>query len=365
MSKAMKIKISSKKLFFKISLIIFLSYFQTVSSYIYKIRYYYNSITKKTICMLSDWHIMGDEKQNLEQFEKFKKICELLKKKETKSQVLFELRCAYTLEDCNIPSGVMCEKIASTDIKYNVKITSFEIQSSVIKPYQMHLFPLRMNGYSWLIDLWVFALKDINSFVKYKSIDPRLLILPEPLWTSKNKVAAGFVRTSWLINFKNLLLYKQKKYMEKGILGNALLAKLNKIFEEMKSEDFLQKIIECHESKEKILEVLKVELYKNRNPFFIRPLEHEALLNMCCDHDFKYTFLLAGGNHTTYLKQYLLEFGFKLVDKWGIFTEKAFKLGFNLPNKLQQEMNMAFSDIYNKIEKDSAAVSIPVAVLAH
>jgi hypothetical protein len=348
----MKIEVSSKRLFALICLFVIFSCFQTASPYIYQILHWYNPKTKKAIFMLSDCHHMGDRKQALEQFEKFKKICEMLKKKELVSQILFEDLYAYTLY-YNIEEETMCKAIANKDEWFDVKFSVFDVQSnlSTILKLDFSISDFKTGSCSTSIDLWPFALKDTNTFVTYKSIDPRLIGF---LWQWNVKLFEPLQQISFLSNFKNLILLKEKAYLNSDALGGELLRILKKIFDEMEAERFLELIEKHRENKKMIQKIISLEMILGT--FFSRALEHEALLHMCFEHQFKYTFLVAGGAHTDYLSTYMKKLGFELVKTWGISTGEALELALNLPNDLKQKMDDAFDKIYNLIDhkiKDS------------
>jgi hypothetical protein len=339
-----------KKSFFKICLIAFLTFWQTASSYIYQIKQYYNPTTKKVIFMLSDIHTLGSRQQNLEQFELFKKICELLKKKKIRSQILFEDVFAYTLE-YGIEKETKFEKtfwddgieINGTSILHVILSDLSEIKGTI------NITNLSCDSNTWLFyNLGEFALKNTNSSVIYKSIDPRFIACIWRLDNYKNvKTALDIL---FLSNFKNLVLLKYKMYKDR--MCDNLQRYLKKIYNEMKVEEFLQKIAECQKCEEKIRKVIDLE-YEKGGLFFYRALEHEALLHMCFEHDFKYTFLLVGGAHADYLSQYMEGLGFELKEVRGWSTDVILEPNSNnLSDDLKQEMDAALLKIYNLIDQD-------------
>jgi hypothetical protein len=337
----------NKKIIFKICLVTFLAFWQTASSYIFQIRHYCNPKTGKTIFMLSDQHNMGDKKQNLEQFEKFKKICVLLKKKGIMAQILFEEPYAYTLGN-DVEKETMCEKIVDKNNCFKIKSLLLDVHANLSEILRSEItigeYSYETDVTTWMVDLWPFALKDTNYFVIYKSIDPRLVA---QIWMMNDKRLALLTQVSFLKNFRNLILYTEKIY--NNLINDLLQSILKKITDEMGNERFLQLIAEYQEDKEKIQKLVKIEFVLGT--FFSRALEHEALLHMCRYHDFKYTFLVAGGKHTTYLSQYMKDLGFELKESWGISSGEAAELGSNLPDDLKQKMDLAFDEIYTHIDK--------------
>jgi hypothetical protein len=257
---------------------------------------------------------------------------------------------AYTL-NYSIQSETYCEKVSNRDRCYNMNFVLYDVESNLDS---LQILEGSANGVergesTWLIDLWPLAVKNESLFITYKSIDPRL---SGGLWGQPHEELR---EESYLIKFKNLILINVHVYVNRGILTGILLKSLKKISDEMKSEDFLQKITECNGCKEKINELANGEFL--HRTFFSRALEHEALLHMCFEHDFKYTFLLAGGAHADYLSKYMGDLGFELRDAFGISSEKVLNLGSNLPLSLQLKMAAAFEDIFELIDKDIEIVA--------
>lgn len=375
------------KIFTKLFKTIFLSTLfltKSISPYIANIRIFRNPETNKVIVMLGDLHNQGTKEENNKQFEKFKKILAPLRTNKIPTQILFEDRFFYSLYDTTAMIDDKTEgKSSAIDEILKGKRAIFDMiysLNSILFYATQNIDDFSINDPTWITRIAQYALRSKDNFFKYKSIDPRTIFCGAATSSSHGNMLdmAMFL----IANFHKTSSKHKRKIFPDSLINTELDNILNKIQNSMyKYHTPLVSALLKIKSRDAYAEFFKNNI---TSPFFSRTLEYDAMINMCHEHNYEYTFLISGAKHTHYLAQFMEELGYKeVVNEFGIhmknISNKALKKYVentlkemaserieknkvkyynSLPKQLEQQMNKAFDYIYEMIEVEADPMEI-------